>query len=192
MRVIPYQPKDLDGFWESRVKGWLVRGVRACIKRKVNIGATTLIFCYLDFFGSLIKPKAQSRQRFYSMVNDYLGPVNSDYSTYKCKLYKDFRCGLVHEAVMSKGTGIFRSSDLGDAGYEHMKVYHNALFLDLIQLGDDFVRAVGQLKADIDNDPKKKQRAVKRLRDLGWSLPKRVIFLGWQLGPQGTNCPLDN
>ena len=175
MRIKPYQPRDFDDFWKTRVNEWIVRGVRVCIERKVNIGATTLIFCYIDFFGSLIKPKAQSRQRFYSMVDNYLGPVNPDYSTYKCKLYEDFRCGLVHEAVMSKGTGIFRSSDPGDAGYEHMKVYHNALFLDLIQLGDDFVRAIGQLKADIDSDPKKKQRAVKRLRDLGWALTKEPI-----------------
>jgi len=174
MRSKPYQPKDFEDFWTSRIEGWLLSDIDTCVKYNVNIGAATLIFCYIDFFGSLIRPdlKDNSRQRFYEFCDQYLDKMNSNYVSFKCKLYDDFRCGLAHEAIMKKGTGIFRSDDKADQVYNHFCFEDGALFLDLIQLRDDLFSAVRLLKKDIDSDPRLKTKAVARLRDLKWALPK--------------------
>lgn len=172
MRQKPHQPKDFNSFWEERVENWLINDVHTCIENWVNIGATTLIFCYVDFLGSLVRPKANSRDRFYRFIEEYFAPANKKYDFYKCKLYEDFRCGLVHEAIMKKGTGIFRSPDPADRGYKHLEVYNNALWIDLIQLEKDFVNSAVNLKKDIDTDPKIKQNAINRLRYLKWELPE--------------------
>ena len=74
MRIKPYKPRNLEDFWTTRVEGWLLGGVESCVKKNINIGATTLIFCYIDFFGSLIhpNPEASSRNRFYLFCEKYL------------------------------------------------------------------------------------------------------------------------
>ncbi|RLC37811.1 hypothetical protein DRH29_00110 [candidate division Kazan bacterium] len=175
MRINPYKPKDFDEFWESRVNKWMVDGIRSCVVSQTNIGATTLIFCYIDFFGSLLKRRGSPRERFYIMVDKYFAPYNKKYNTYKCTLYENFRCSLVHEGIMKKGTGIFRSDNPEDRDYQHFGNHNGALFLDLIQLSNDFYSAIKDLKRDIDSDKKLKNRVLKRVRDdLKWSLPEEI------------------
>jgi len=171
MRQKPCQPKNFEEFWIDRVENWLIKDVDTCIQNWANIGATTLIFCYIDFFGSLVRPKANSRDRFCKFIEEYFSLINKKYDFYKCKLYEDFRCGLVHEAIMKKGTGIFRSTDPADRGYKHLETYNNALWIDLIQLEIDFVKTANKLKKDINTNSVFKQKAITRLRDLKWDLP---------------------
>ena len=173
MRTKPYQPKNIDDFWKSRIDGWLIKGINTCVDNNANIGAATLIFCYIELFGSMTchNPNATSRNRFYSFCERYLSKINNNYEKYKQKLYEDFRCGLAHEAIMKKGTGIFRSDDPGDNGYTNFCSADNALFLDLIALQKDLLIAVMRLKQDIDIDPDLRENTLKRLRQLKWELP---------------------
>jgi hypothetical protein len=176
MRENPYKPIDFNDFWQSRVEAWMLEGVKDCVKNKINIGAMTLIFCYIDFFGSISKPKLETRQRFYYFLENYLGKIDPRYSTFKCMLYENFRCGLVHEFVMKKGAGIFRGDDKNDAGYEHFGIHNDALFLDVLKLKNDFITSVNKLKEDLDGNIECKKIAINYLRDeLRWSLPEENI-----------------
>lgn len=174
MRTKPYQPSDLEDFWETRVNRWLLDGVEACVKNNANIGAATLIFCYIEFFGGLVEPNTTSRNKFCIFCEKYLARTNHNYSKYKQKLYSDFRCGLAHEAIMKQGTGIFRSDDPSDCEYSNFEVNNGALFLDIISLKADLYNAVNILKEDLDTDYELRKNAVRRLRDLNWELPEEA------------------
>lgn len=176
MRIAPYQPVDFNDFWKTRIEGWMMKDVRACVDQNINIGGCTLIFCYIDFFGSILKPKFDVRNRFYYFIEHYLAKYNKKYFTYKCMLYENFRCGLVHEFVMKKGAGIFRGNDPNDKGYTHFGTTNEALYLDLIKLERDFSRTVGDIKYDLDNNTELKQTAIKYLQEeLKWALPNERL-----------------
>lgn len=167
-----YSPKTLNDFWKYRVNTWLIENIRVCIKNHVNIGSITLICCYIDFLGSLLKPNADSRKRFYICLQKYFKPINYRYDFWKCKVYEDFRCGLVHEAVMKKETGIFRQDEKGANNYQHLQEKNSILWIDLIQFFKDFKYVVQKIKKDLDSKPSMKKIALSRLRALGWALKK--------------------
>jgi len=165
-----YQPKTLNTFWKNRVQKWLLDDIKVCLKNHVNIGAMTLMCCYIDFMGGLLNPGADTRTRFYTFIDKYLSQQDALYGFWKCKLYEDFRCGLVHEAIMKKGTGIFRKDEADAKEYKHLGIKDARLWVDIITFYADFKKSVTLLKNDIDIDPKLKKKALRRMNILGWQL----------------------
>ncbi len=171
-KIKSYSPKTLKSFWKHRVNGWLLNDINKCVRDRANIGAMTLICCYIDFFGGLIKPKADTRNKFYAFIEQYLKSTDKNYDFWKCKLYEDFRCGLVHEAIMKKDTGIFRSDEQDGKYLQHLGVSQSLLYVDLVQFNKDFRKAVKRLKGDLDSEISKRKLAIQRLQYLGWDVKK--------------------
>lgn len=168
-KIKAYSPSTLNGFWKNRIQKWMIKDIRKCIDNDVNFGSLTLICCYIDFLGSLQRPNSRNRERFYFFIEKYLKPFNQDYDFWKCKIYEDYRCPLVHEGTMKKGSTAITSINckLSDRK-NHLQKVNNYLFLDIEYFFNDFKKATQSLKRDLDKNNKSKKIAIKRLNNIGW------------------------
>lgn len=167
-RLNLYNPRTINAYFRNRVRRWMVKEIKKAIEAEINIGAATLIFTYFDVLGGLILPKGNNYQRFSAFIERYLNPINVDYSFWCYKLYRDARCGLVHDGKLLNGTAIYRSDKKEVAKYDHLEKYGHFLTIDLITLFKDYENATKKLNSDINKDHKLKYSALTRLKDIGY------------------------
>ncbi len=90
----------IDAF-EDRVRGFYFRPIEELNKSKLGLGSYVICMAAIDFLALLSTGIKSSKRRFPMWLRDnivfFRGNELAD------RLYKDFRCGLVHEGYIKRG-----------------------------------------------------------------------------------------
>ena len=160
------QIKNIDDFFKFIVNDWMVYDISVCERKDnhANIATVVLLCCYTEFLGSLITGKGRGNERnnLYAFCESYLGRINPKYDNFKCKLYEDFRCGLVHQYFPKKGTGIVKDDDS-----RHFVLDQDILYVNITKYYEDFKKAILTLREDVIKKQAMKRICLKRLKDEG-------------------------
>jgi len=116
---------------------------------------------YIEFLGACVDEKdfideTQSKVRFNKMMNSYFKNVNIKYSLYndthiKWYLYKDFRCGIVHQLRPQNKIGLTVRIEASSAENIHLepdKESGEYLVLILEDMYDDIEKVAKQIILD--------------------------------------------
>jgi len=84
----------VEKFWERYVYGFIFGDLtRSARCGRANFLVALGLMCYTDYFGKLMTGKQDPHRNFCSFLKEYL-PA---YSMQREMIYKEVRCGLVHE-----------------------------------------------------------------------------------------------
>src|SRR5436309_13525948 len=86
----------IERFFREYVNGWLLGDIQLCCAQEKPLPflVSITVFCGIDFLAGLLEGKDSGGTGFTHFIEQFFGP---EYGRFAKELWKDFRCGLVHE-----------------------------------------------------------------------------------------------
>ena len=138
---------------------------------------------YIEFLGACVdendfSDETQSKTRFNNMMNSYFKNINPKYSLYndthiKWYLYKDFRCGIVHQLRPQNKIGLTVRTEANSAENIHLepdKESGEYLVLILEDMYDDIEKVAKQIITDY-----KSNKFTKKTNDK-WTVSHMTVY----------------
>lgn len=175
---------DQESFLD-RLTRWFTHDVKVCIENDAFIGAMTLMLCHISAFASYYSGRVVDRpqndeKEFLDFYQKYFTvfPVITqpqiDNRTGRIKevslIYNHFRCGLIHEGLMKKGTALDRGIEKPNF---YIHINSRDIVLNVDHFYEDYKKVIQKYKNDVRNDDPRgiKQNFINRAKFLGAEEP---------------------
>lgn len=122
-----------------------------------KMGAFILASCFIDYMAGFVCGRKTTRKDYEHFVRHYLPSIYDP-----SKLYKDLRCGLVHN--YSEGGSYWFKDNKSQL---HGQTSNGRTIINLENFIDDLEKALRKLLQEIQSDPSKKQKAIARYNSIG-------------------------
>ncbi|HXM23130.1 MAG TPA: hypothetical protein VN948_17870 [Terriglobales bacterium] len=141
------QKERVADFFTKYIDGWLLGDIRYCAQQEKNLSFTvaTLVLNAIDFFASLYEGKDGRGEAFSLFLHKYMPSYVAIDA--EIKMYKTFRCGLVHQYFPKYHHGI-----TWNAPAEHLKKVDGRYKLNAQSLATDLEQAIAAYKSGLDRD----------------------------------------
>lgn len=145
----------------DHIKKALYNGAFLDIKKassgKSNIGAFILASCFIDYMAGFVCGRETNRNDYIDFVSHYLPSIYNP-----SKLYEDLRCKLVHNYSVG---GFYWLKD--NKPQLHGQTESGRTIINLENFINDLEDAFNKLMGEIQSNPLKKQKAIKRYNSIG-------------------------
>ena len=122
-----------------------------------KMGAFILASCFIDYMAGFVCGHQTRMKDYEDFVLHYLPSIY-----HPSKLYKDLRCGLVHN--YSEGGSYWFKDNKPEL---HGQTANGKIIINLENFIEDLEKALRKLLQEIQSDPSKKQKAIARYNSIG-------------------------